>query len=127
MSLSVTDIRDKLLEVYQNDLGEYVTPNGLTFAAIRIGKVPEDWRIQEGLEINISSYPEMRNNPLYSETQVNAKYEIYFTHDTPHLLTDLVLTMTRIYQDVTIHDMITDPTIDRYQVKIDIPEIYQIV
>lgn len=122
----LTTLRRQLNTLFSADLATYTTPSGATFPAIYIGIVPNDWRVGNGLEVNIAATPEMSNSALYQSSQLTTGWIVYLTHNQQHVLTDFAVKVLRNYSDATVGDVIVDNALQRYQLRITIPETYEL-
>jgi len=128
MSITTTlqTIKSQLNNIFSSDLGTYTTTSGATFPSIYIGIVPNDWRVSDGLEVNISASPEMSSQALYQGAQLNAEYVIYLTHNLQYVLPDMAARVVKYYGDASVGSIIADNALQRFQVRIAIPESYQL-
>ena len=117
-------IKTQLNSLFSEDLATYTTPSGNTFPAIYVGIVPNDWRVGDGLEVNIQAAPDMTSRPLYQSAQVDAVYIVYLTHNLQYVLPDLASKVIKYYGDARVGSVIADNALQRFQIRLEIPESY---
>lgn len=124
--MNLLTLRNQLNALFSDVLATYTTANGNTFPAIYIGIVPNDWRVSDGLEVNIAATPDMSSRALYQSTQLDANWIVYLTHNQQHVLTDYAARVLRTYRDASVGSVIADNALNRFQLRIDIPESYEL-